>query len=68
MRDFIIILRENETLVATVISGAVLILTFLCAYYVYVNVLNGQDIFVNIFDFLEKFLPVSGIREQFGIY
>jgi hypothetical protein len=67
-RDTIIIIRDDNTLLASFITGTVLILMFLGAYLVYKYAFGGKDIFVNIFDFLEKFIPLQGIRDKFNIY
>ena len=68
IRDIIIILQDNKTLLATLISGLILVTAFVAAYFIYTKLLNSQDIYVTIFDALEKYLPVGGIRNKFGIY
>lgn len=68
IRDVIIIINDNKTGLATVISGIILLLAFIAAAYVYVSVLKKPDIYVTIFDALDNILPVTGIRDKFGIY
>ena len=67
-RDTIIILRDDQTILASIITGAVLFLTFLGAYFIYVYVFASKDIYVNIFNFLEKFVSLKDVRDKFGIY
>lgn len=67
MRDTIIILRDNQTLVATVITAMIILGSIFIAYILFVNVLNQQDLVEIILDFIAKFVDVSPIKNYLGI-
>lgn len=67
MRDTIIILRDNQTLVATVVTAIITIGSLFAAYLIFTNVLNGNDIIEIILNFVAKFVDVSPVKNYLGI-
>ena len=67
MRDTIIILRDNQTLVASIITIILLFLTLLIAYFIFTNLMNQADILEIILDFIAKFIDVAPLKEKLNI-
>ena len=67
VRDTIIILRDNQTTLATILSTIILLLSLLCAYFIFTSLMHQTDIIEVVLDFIAKFVDVSGAKSALGI-
>lgn len=67
MRDTIIILRDNQTLVATISTIVLLFIALFLAYIIFTNLMNSADIVEIVLDFLAKFVDTAPLKAKLGI-